>query len=322
MGTPSVDARDRSLDEAEDWRVSAATLSRAPHHQAPRTRSRVAGALILIVVVVGVGHFISRPAMSWPVVAQYMFSGPVLVGIRNTLLMTILSMSLALVVSVVLANMRLSDNFVLRSIAGVYVWFFRSIPLLVLLILWYNIAIVYPRVSMGIPFGPEWWSVDTNQIINGFWAAVLAFGLQQAAYTSEIIRASILAVPKGQREAAAAIGMAKGQILRRIVLPQAMKIAIPPISNDTINLLKATSMAAFIAVPELLYSVQKVYQRTYDVVPLLAVATIWYAVFVSVLSFGQYHLERHLARDTRRLVVTNQGSAFGSAATDSMEARP
>ena len=177
--------------------------------------------------------------------------------------------------------------------------FFRSIPLLVLLILWFNIAIIYPKIQLGIPFGPAWFTADTQQLVNGFWAAVLAFGLQQAAYTSEIFRSALLAIPAGQREAASALGMTRRRTFFRILLPQALKIAVPPISNDTINLLKGTSLAAFIAVPDLLYSVQTIYNRTYTIVPLLMVAAFWYALFVTVLSIGQYYLERALRRERR-----------------------
>lgn len=286
-------------DSDARWRAQATALGAAPHEKHSHVLRNAIAALVLLVAIVAVVDFVMRPALGWPVVWEYLFAPSVLQGIGNTLLLTVLSMSLALVASVILANMRLSANPILRAIAGVYVWFFRSIPLLVLLILWFNVAIIYPRIVLGVPFGPEWWSIDTSSIVDGFWAAVLAFGLQQAAYTSEVIRSSLLAVPVGQREAAAAIGMGRPVTFFRIVLPQAMRIAIPPISNDTINLLKATSLAAFIAVPDLLYSVQTIYNRTYDIVPLLLVATIWYAVFVSVLSYGQYHLERALSRDRR-----------------------
>lgn len=285
-----------SLSDAERWHAEAQRLGSSPHHRPSSLLRNIVAALILVLAAVLLLDFVQRPALNWPVVWQYLFDSTVLRGLRNTLVLTFLSMTLAIVLSVILANMRLSSSPILRGISSVYVWFFRSIPLLVLLILWFNIAIVYPRLALGIPFGPEWWSADTSSIVSGFWAAVLAFGLQQAAYTSEIIRASLLAIPVGQREAAAALGMTKTRMFFRILLPQAMRIAVPPISNDTINLLKATALAAFIAVPDLLYTVQTIYNRTYQIVPLLLVATIWYALLVSVLSYGQYHLEKALRR--------------------------
>lgn len=296
MTSPGIS---ESVSAGTDWREEARRLGAAPHLRPRRLARNVVAVLLLIVAAVFVVDLVLRPVLGWPVIWRYMFAPTVLQGIGNMLLLTVLSMSLALVASVVIANMRLSGNPVLRGIAGVYVWFFRSIPLLVLLILWYNIAIIYPRIVVGVPFGPEWWSIDTSDVVNGFWAAVLAFGLQQAAYTSEVIRASLLAIPVGQREAAAAIGMTKPRLFFRIILPQAMRIAVPPIGNDTINLLKATALVAFIAVPDLLYSVQTIYNRTYEIVPLLMVATIWYAVFVSILSYGQHHLERALSRDRK-----------------------
>ncbi|MEO3781387.1 amino acid ABC transporter permease [Micromonospora sp. B11E3] len=265
----------------------------------PRARRfHVARSLMALLLVLAVGRLAwslaQNPAFEWSRVWDYFFSAPVMKGLENTITLTALSMGLALVVSVALANMRLSDNPVLRAIAGFYVWFFRSVPLLVLLILWFNISLIYP--TFAIPFPGDGWSYETRDLMTAYWSAVLAFGLQQAAYTSEIIRSSLLAVPHGQREAALALGMRPTQIFRRIVFPQAMKIAVPPVSNDLINLLKATALVAFISVPDLLYSVQQIYNRTFEVVPLLMVATIWYMIMVSILSVGQYLLERWLGR--------------------------
>jgi polar amino acid transport system permease protein len=259
-------------------------------------------ALVLVLLAVGTAVSVARnPAFEWGIVRSYFFSEPVRKGLLNTISLTALSMGLALVVSVLLANMRLSANPVLRAAAGVYVWFFRSIPLLVLLILWFNVSLIYPTFSLPGPLG-EGWYIDTGNLMTAYWSAVLAFGLQQAAYTSEIIRSSILAVPVGQREAAVALGMPPSLVFRRIVFPQAMKIAVPPVSNDLINLLKATSLVAFISVSDLLYSVQQIYNRSFEVVPLLMVATVWYMVMVSLLSAGQYYLERALGRSTAQRV--------------------
>lgn len=281
------------------WRARAQQLGSAAHERQSNLGRFLVGGIVLVVVVAVAVNFVQRPALQLNIVAKYLFNPSVMQGIGNTLKITVLSMALALIVSLLLATMRLSKNPVLRAISGVYVWFFRSIPLLVLLILWFNIAVIYPRIELGIPFGPQWLSVNTNSVVNGFWAGVLAFGLQQAAYTSEVIRSALLAIPQGQQEAAAALGMTRRRTFFRIVLPQAVRIAIPPISNDTINLLKGTSLVAFIAVPDLLYSVQTIYNRTYTIVPLLLVATIWYGVFVTILSIGQYYLERALRRDSR-----------------------
>jgi polar amino acid transport system permease protein len=166
------------------------------------------------------------------------------------------------------------------------------VPLLVLLILCYNLSLIYPHLGLGLPFGTQFFTVKTQTLVDPMVAAIAAFGLQQAAYTSEVLRASILSVPAGQREAAVALGMTNVRTLRRVVFPQAMRVAIPPIANETINLLKSTSLVAFISVPDLLYSVQQIYSSTFQVVPLLLVASIWYMVIVSLLSVGQFFLER------------------------------
>jgi polar amino acid transport system permease protein len=259
------------------------------------TRTVVAALALLFAVFVLQG-LARNSNFEWQVVRQYFFDVSVLDGIKRTISLTVISMAIGIVVAVILANMRLAHNPVLRGIAGVYVWFFRSIPLLVLLILGFNFSIIYPTLGLGIPFGQQFFSVSVAHLLTAYWTAALAFGLQQAAYTSETIRASILAIPTGQREAAKALGMTPARAFFRIVFPQAMKIATPPIGNDTINLLKGTSLVAFIAVPDLLYSVQTIYNRTYEVVPLLMVACIWYMIFVSALSVGQYFLEKTLHR--------------------------
>lgn len=305
--TASSTRPQQDAEGASQEHRTLATMKRGAHPHLARHASALVGILFVAFVLQGI---VRNKAFSWHTVGSYLFNSIIVKGIERTLEITALSMLLAIVVAVVLANMRLSRNRVLRTISGAYVWFFRSIPLLVLLILSYNFSVIYSELGVGVPFGPEWWKFSTAQTIDAFWAAVLAFGLQQAAYTSEVIRAALLSVPQGQREAASALGMTRGRALRRIVLPQAMRLAVPPISNDTINLLKATALVAFISVPDLLYSVQQVYNRTYEVVPLLMVATIWYMFFVTVLSIGQYFLERKLLRGrgkpNRRLAVNSK----------------
>lgn len=262
------------------------------------------GRAVLAAVLIAFGVFVIQGLFrnanfDWPVFKRYFFSHMVLDGLLRTIELTGASIALALVVALVIANMRLSSNPVVRGFGYVYVWFFRSIPLLVLLILGFNFSVIYPRLSLGVPFGPKWFTFSSQELLTAFTAAVLAFGLQQAAYTSETIRAALLAVPAGQREAAASLGMSYATMQRRIVLPQAMKIAVPPIGNDVINMLKGTSLVAFISVPDLLYSVQLIYSRTYQIVPLLMVACIWYMVCVTALTGLQYLIERRLGQ-TRR----------------------
>lgn len=279
-----------------EWQAQSQEIAALPIGRRVHLTRTVIAALALLIAAFVLQGLARNGNFEWKVVRQYFFEASVLDGIKRTLSLTVISMVIGIIVAIVLANMRLSRNAVLRGIAGVYVWFFRSIPLLVLLILGFNFSIIYPTLGLGIPFGRQFFSVSVADLLTAYWTAALAFGLQQAAYTSETIRASILAIPTGQREAAKALGMTPARAFFRIVFPQAMKIAIPPIGNDTINLLKGTSLVAFIAVPDLLYSVQTIYNRTYEVVPLLMVACIWYMLFVSVLSVGQYFLEKTLRR--------------------------
>jgi polar amino acid transport system permease protein len=177
-----------------------------------------------------------------------------------------------------------------------YVWVFRGTPVLVQLIFWYNLALLFPRLTIGVPFGPEFWSWDTNEVISPIVAAVIGLTLAEGAFMSEIIRGGITAVDRGQVEAAQALGMTRRRTMRRIVLPQATRIVIPPTGNEFITMLKGTSLLAVIAVPELLFSAQQIYNVNYQVTALLIVASLWYLAMTSVATTGQYFLERHYAR--------------------------
>jgi polar amino acid transport system permease protein len=266
---------------------------RMRHH----TGTKAAGVVVALLSIYLVQQLARKSALQWGVVGSYVFSGPVIAGVLRTLLITASSIMIAIVLGMILANMRLSNNRVMRTVAVIYVWFFRSIPLLVLLILAYNFSLLYSSLSIGVPFGPTFVRFETQHLITGLVAAILTFGLQQGAYTSEVLRAAIMSVPKGQIEAAESLGMTYAAAMWRVVLPQAARIAIPPVANETINLCKSTALVAFISVPDLLYSVQEIYARTFQVVPLLVVATIWYTVIVSVMSLGQWWLERLTRRN-------------------------
>jgi polar amino acid transport system permease protein len=196
----------------------------------------------------------------------------------------------------VLAVMRASRNLILSGAAALYIWFFRGTPLLVQLIFWFNISSLYPRLSLGVPFGPILVSGSSNALISAFTAALLGLGLNQAAYTAEIVRAGILSVPVGQLDAAASLGMSSLMTMRRVVLPQAMRVIIPPLGNETIGMLKTTSIVSVLAMPELLYSAQLVYARTYQTMPLLIVASLWYLLVTTALTSVQLRIERHFAR--------------------------
>jgi polar amino acid transport system permease protein len=200
----------------------------------------------------------------------------------------------------VLALMRLSSNPVLSAVSWGYTWFFRGVPMLVQLFLWYNVAALYPKITLSLPFVGELWSANANSLISPFSAAVIALVMHQSAYAAEIVRAGIQSVSQGQLEAARALGYRPAQIFRHTVLPQAMRAILPPAGNEVIGQLKTTAVVSVIALQDVLYSAQIIYQRTYEVIPLLLVATIWYLAMTSVLSVGQFYVERYFGRGTVR----------------------
>jgi polar amino acid transport system permease protein len=248
----------------------------------------------VVVLIAGLVCFsvATNPAFQWPVVAQYMLDPQILIGLSRTLELTVIAMVMGLLIGTVLAMMRLSPNRLLSSLSWLYIWFFRSVPVLVQLIFWYNFAALYSTISVGIPFGPTLYTANTNALITPMFAALAGLGLAQAAYTAEVIRAGIASVPHGQTRAARALGMRPMTIFRRIVFPQAMRVIIPPVGNEVISMVKSTSLVSVIALAELLYTAQLIYSRTYETIPLLIVASLWYLIIVSVLSAFQHILER------------------------------
>jgi polar amino acid transport system permease protein len=196
--------------------------------------------------------------------------------------------------------MRLSPNPLVSGASWVYIWLFRGTPVLVQILFWFNIAALYPRFSIGIPFGPQFVHFSAAAAITPFVAGVLALGLNEGAYMAEIVRAGIISVEEGQTEAAQSLGMTRLLTMRRIVLPQAMRVIIPPTGNETISMLKTSSLVSVIAVTELLYTAQLIYAVNYRTIPLLLVVSIWYLVMTTVLSVGQYYLERHFGRGATR----------------------
>jgi polar amino acid transport system permease protein len=260
----------------------------------------VGTALALLVAFFIIRAFASNPAFAWPTVVGYLFHPSVMRGLGNTLLLTVVIMILAIVVGTVIAIMRVSPSPVLRTFAGLYVWFFRGVPALIQLIFWFNLSLLVREVSLTIPFVGTLFSVRTNDFMTPFFSAVVALSLCEAGYMAEIIRAGIKSVPSGQAEAASALGMPYRMILKRITLPQAMRFVLPPTGNEAINLLKMTSLVTFIAVDDLFYSAQSIYARTFETIPLLIVVAFWYLAVVSIMSAGQHVLERHFGRsDTR-----------------------
>lgn len=260
----------------------------------------LAAAVTAVFAAMLVNTLLTNPRFGWHVVGTYFTSSAILTGLLRTIELTVIAMVGGVVLGTILAVMRLSSNPIVTGAGALYVWFFRGTPLLVQLIFWYNLSALYPKLSIGVPFGPEFISGSVNSIITPLIAAILGLVLNEAAYMAEIVRAGILSVGHGQTEAAQALGLRRLQILRRVVLPQAMKVIIPPIGNDTINMLKYTSLVSVIALPELLYSAQIIYSRTFQTIPLLIVASLWYLIIVTILSIGQYFIERRAGRGTAR----------------------
>jgi polar amino acid transport system permease protein len=256
----------------------------------------IGAVVVLVLGAMFVHTLVVNPNFHWKVVGGYFLSGEILGGLLRTLELTALAMVIGICLGTVLAVMRASDNLIMSAAAALYVWFFRGTPLLVQLIFWFNISSLYPRLSLGVPFGPIVVSGSSNVLISAFTAALLGLGLNQAAYTAEIVRAGILSVPVGQLDAAASLGMSNLMTMRRVVLPQAMRVIIPPLGNETIGMLKTTSIVSVLAMPELLYSAQLVYARTYQTMPLLIVASLWYLLVTTVLTSVQLRIERHFAR--------------------------
>lgn len=265
-----------------------------------RPGQRVAAVVVTFLLIFLLEGWITNPRMQWGTVGEFLFSPVIMEGLRTTLLLTALAMAVGIVGGVVLAVLRMSANPVLSRLSWAYIWLFRGTPLLVQLLFWYFLSAIVPTIGLGVPWGPTFVEAETNVLITQLTAAVLGLGLHEAAYMAEIVRAGITSVDDGQSEAAQALGMSRGQTLRRIVLPQALRIIIPPTGNQAISMLKTTSLVFAIAVPELLTSIQGIYSRNFQQVPLLVVACFWYLVATSVLNVGQYYLERRFGRGTSR----------------------
>jgi polar amino acid transport system permease protein len=239
---------------------------------------------------------VTNPNFQWPVVGKYLFNKEILHGVKLTIELTASAMAIGVTLGIVVALMRLSHNPLLRFVGTFYVVTFRGTPALVQLVFWFNLAALFPTITLGIPyFGPSI-SHDANVLITPFVAANLGLGLCEGAYMAEIVRAGILSVDPGQREAGGALGLTRGQIMRRVVLPQALRVIVPPTGNQIIGMLKLSSLASVISVTELLAAAGLIYTRTYETMPLLVVASIWYLVLTSLLTLVQRGIERRLGR--------------------------
>jgi polar amino acid transport system permease protein len=270
-------------------------------------------ALIVVVAAAGIFSVARNDNFEWGTVGDYLLSRPILTGLARTLELTAIGSVVGFLGGVLLAVMGLSGAPVAVLASKAYVWFFRGTPLLVQLIFWFNLGALYRVISFGIPWGPAFWHGNANDVVTPFSAAVLGLGLNAAAYFSEIVRAGIQSIHHGQTEAAHALGLTKAQTLFSILLPQAMRVIVPPAFNEMIGMLKYSSLVSVLAVPDLLYSAQLIYARNYKTIPLLIVVSIWYLVGSTVLTVMQHYLERYYAKGVRTADKLKTGSGAGAA---------
>lgn len=276
----------------------------------------VAAFVCLVLAAQFVHMLLTNPAFQWGFMFEHMFTRPVLIGVRTTLLLTVFAMLIGIVLGVLAAVMRLSGNPVLVTLAWLYTWAFRAVPRLVLAVLFGNIAILYGTIEFGIPFDHYWmpllglegeariFGIETRVYLRGFTAGLLALALSEGAYMSEIVRAGLQSVDKGQTEAAQALGMRQSTILRRITLPQALRVIIPPSGNETVAMLKDTALVAYVPVTtELFFQLSNIGARTFNLFPMLVAACLWYLAITSVFMIGQHFLERSFTQGERRSTV-------------------
>ena len=259
-------------------------------------------AIVAFVILQFLWSLVTNPQWQWDVFAEYFFAPSVINGLWLTLALTVVSGAVGFVLGAVLAVFRLSKSALLNAAAWWYIWFFRSVPLVVQILVWYNLGYLYPTLGLGTPFTTDFWLVEfpTTTLISAFAAATIGLSLHQAAYSAEIIRAGILSVDQGQLEAAGALGLPRRTRFFRITLPQAARAIVPNAFNEIIGLVKGTSVVFIVALPELFYTVQVIYNRNQRVIPLLLVAVVWYALITTVLSIAQYYVERRYARGALR----------------------
>ncbi|GAA1048526.1 amino acid ABC transporter permease [Arthrobacter russicus] len=268
-----------------------------------RHPGRWIGVVVIAVIVALIGQSVAtNENFRWDIVWLYLRDVKIIQGVGWTLLLTVASMVLAIVLAILLAFMRQSDNPIFRWVSWFWVWFFRGTPVYTQLIFWGLFAVLYPKIAIGIPWGPELFSFNTQDYITGFLAALLGLGLNESAYLAEIFRAGLKSVDKGQIEAAEALGIRKAKVMWRIVLPQAMRIIVPPTGNETIGMLKTTSLV--LAVPftlELTFASNALANKTYLPIPFLLIAAFWYLLITSILMVGQHYIERYYGKGVDNL---------------------
>ncbi|WP_414644458.1 amino acid ABC transporter permease [Brachybacterium sp.] len=257
--------------------------------------------VVALVVALVLYSFATNPRWEWGVVAQWFFAESIIRGLLETLKLTVMAGAVGFGLGLLLALMRLSKSPLISGVSWTFSWIFRSTPLLVQLLLWYNLGYLYERVTLRVPFtDATFFDARTSDLMTPMLAAVLGLGLHQAAYAAEMIRGGILSVDQGQLEAASALGIPARDRSLRIVLPQAMRAILPPAFNEVIGLVKGTSIVYVLAHAELFFTIQLVYGRTQQVLPMLLVATLWYVVITSALSVGQFYIERHYSKGAVR----------------------
>ncbi|MDJ0339001.1 amino acid ABC transporter permease [Cryobacterium sp. PH31-O1] len=259
----------------------------------------IGGSIALLLCVWGLYTVATSPNITWSVVAAYILNGTILEGMRLTIVLTIVSLTVGVILGTVLATMRLSNNPVLQVISSAYITTFRGTPLLIQIIFWFNIALVVPVIRIGWPQAGFGFETQTNVIMTAMTAAILALGLNEAAYMAEIVRGGIISVPKGQDEAASSLGLTKRQAMWRVVLPQAVRAIVPPTGNQLIIVLKNTSLVSVIAARELLTATQQIYSTNFYTIELLIVAAGWYMVMTAVATILQGYLESRLEYSLR-----------------------
>lgn len=286
-------------------------VTSAPPDQQLTVRGRrhgwrwVSAALVLAVFACVLYSLLANPNVNWPVVRQYLFASVTLRGVLVTLYLTALAMVIGIVGGVLVAVMRLSHNPVLSTIARSFIWFFRGTPVLVQIIFWGYLGALYPTLTIGIP-GTDIHFVQsrTSDVVTSFVAAMLALGLNEIAYAAEIVRGGINAVEAGQTEASLSLGLTPAATMRRVVLPQAMRVIVPPLGNEVLTMLKTTALVSVIAGSDLMTNLQRIYSQNYQVIPLLVVASLWYLAMTTVLSVPQAWLERRFGRGDRRVAMS------------------
>lgn len=280
---------------------------------------RWVGATVIIVLV---GLFAygaaTNKAYGWSTYTEYLFNERILLGVVNTLQLTVYAMLIGVALGIVLSVMRLSPNPVFRAVAWVFLWIFRGTPVYVQLVFWGLLPTIYQNIQLGIPFGPSFFHLNVQSLSIPFVLAVIGLGLNEAAYMAEIIRAGITSVPEGQTEASTALGMSWGMTMRRTVLPQAMRVIIPPTGNELISMLKTTSLVTAVPYSYDLYSIasREIAARIFEPVPMLLVAATWYLVVTSVLMIGQHYLEKHFSRGISRQLTSKQLEALANAQSE------